>query len=296
MEIIKIGLVGAGTRTAEVSSFFGTGVDQVEQTKIAKAVLSHGAIAPKEKAAPAKAAEGGRKYAVPIPDHLKGYEVPKDISAFINDIYPNIKAYAGSKLHTIRSGKRTVVEYDDVINSFVAYMLEVAKKDGRIRYTRYDPITYPDQPFYKWFLIQFEFYCRDCECKENKFMSTHSYFSQEKEDYSEASANELTIEQVLQRTVSHDVTMNASIDYVYAQEVLQAIQKFSEDSIQNGARVKSFETHAARLMSMKLEGYSVAEIAEDFNISSNGVNQWLSKLRGLVSAYIGEDANIPTAI
>lgn len=287
MEIIKIGLVGAHTRTEEAASIFGVSLAQ-ETSKDEISLVGLVSTPPK--------APEGRTYAIPIPEHLKGFEVPKDISKFINDLYPNIRAYASSKLHTIRSGKRTVVEYDDVINSFVMYMLEVTKKDDKVRYTRYDPIAWPDQPFYKWFLIQFEFFCRDAESKAGKFMATHSYLTQENNEYDEASANEVTMEQAVMHSRGVDCSSDNSLDYVYAQEVLHALRKYSEDSIKNGARDKSFETHAARLMSMKLEGYSVSEIAEDFQISSNGVNQWLSKLRTWMSEYTGEEVNIPCAV
>ena len=236
----------------------------------------------------------GKKFVRQVPNHLKFHHVPTNINRFVTELYPNVLIFAKAKLYELFT--RNVTQPEDVINTFVVYMLQNANCDGRPRYSRYDPIKWPDQPYYKWFLTQFELFCRQTNTSERKIANRFSrLIDSHDEEFTEQSKGMITMDQALTKSGQERYGSGGSIDYIYASEILDALQTFSSRYIDKNPRQVSFENYAASLMQLKIEGWSVAEIAEKFSISTQAVNQWSVKLREWIARYTSETNQIPSA-
>ena len=222
-----------------------------------------------------------KTYAVPVPEHLKGHETPKNINSFITGLHPNMIVYANARL-----GSRILISRPDapkeLVNNFVLYMLSNTQ-DGVVRYTRYDPVRFPDQPYYKWFLMNFQYFCLEYTDRYMKDATRFVSIVPTYEEYTEKTANTVSMDEVA-AALDNGEERHQSIDYIYAEQVLSRVHAYSEAARSRfSPGKKCFETYADRLLEARIMGYSNPEIAGKFNISTQGVNQWVAKLRELMS-------------
>lgn len=230
-------------------------------------------------AIPAEAAAGNkRRYAREVPASLKFFTLPENINPFIKDIYPNMKIMVTSAIGRVASAG----DIDEVINTFVLYMLSESPKHGVLRFTLYDPVRWPDQPYYKWFLSNLQFFCMDYHSNKARYERTFSAIQETTGEYEEANRGMTSLDEL---SYDHQTT-STSIDYVYAMEIMKSVEEFSAKALNRAPNKVCFENYAARLFGMKLEGYTNQEIADAFAISTQGVMAWMTKLRTLLSGIL----------
>lgn len=221
-----------------------------------------------------------KTYAVPVPESLKGFVTPKDINQFITGLLPNLTVFAKARL-----GSRILSSRPDapseLVNNFVLYMLSETT-EGEVRYTRYDPVNFPGQPYYKWFLMNFSYFCMEYTGRYIKDSSRFVSIVPSYEEYTEKTANTMSMDE-LASAMEGDEERHHSIDYIYAEQVLTRVHAYSESARSRfSPGKKCFETHADRLLEARIMGYTNPEIAQQFGISTQGVNQWVAKLRELL--------------
>lgn len=243
--------------TLDVSDLFGS---------TAMKAMEEPSIAPK------------RKYAREVSDHLKINTLPKDFNSFLTDLLPNLRVYAGAFIYTKQ------IDVDEVINSFVVYMLEISPTHEKVRWQLFDPEAYPDMPYWKWLAAQLRFFCMSKGKKVNKENATHRSISEVSEDYDETTRGMISLDEVSFESASSE----ESIDYVFATEILKKVYDVSERAIKKAPKAVRFENYAYTLMELRLQGYSSQEISERFFISKQGVSQWMTRLRVLIGDLIGE--------
>jgi hypothetical protein len=213
----------------------------------------------------------GKVYRLPVPDRLKGHSVPEDIGSFINDLYPHMRLSLLRKFVPAD-------EVDDYISDYVAYQLDT-DKNGVKRYTTYDPVKYPNMPYYKWFLSVLKYrkmYYAGKLTPNNKFVDI---FSMETEGRSVGLAREFSLGgEFLDGLFAHLPDYAGRISIA---EVAEAVRLYSR-SHANWER-HSFRRNAWRFLVCKYMGYKNVEIAGIFNVSVSAVTQWGNMLAGLVA-------------
>jgi len=212
------------------------------------------------------------KYQKPVPMELQIYHLPEDINDYITKIYPNMRTWISFKIQERHN-------IDEVINNYIIYILGFDKKN-QLRWTKYDPIRFPNQPYHKWFLRQLYFYVLH-------------YRNQQHRDSYNTSLSENSFEDSVENYGSH--TMNIDLlsrgdksqdqsEEVTVAEFEQQLQDFSSKYPVDA--FLCFEAYAYRLYQAKQDGVSNKALAERWGISPSAVSQWMNKLKGLTTSFL----------
>ena len=209
-----------------------------------------------------------------VPDGLKGYRVPDDIGCFISGLLPNMEFAVSVK----------VPDSDpfEVINDFCVYMLgrSRASDGGRLRWSRYDNESYPGVPYYRWWLVQLDFFVRNAlNPARAGGVDRNSVSINDVIDSGSGKGCDLS------SMVSMDVVSGvfddgrSSVDDVVDAEV--SVSGFDCYLMRRGCEVGASRFHrsARRLMWGMAFGYSNAELAKGLGVSQAGVGQWKKRLR-----------------
>jgi ribosomal protein L31 len=215
-----------------------------------------------------------KEYAIMIPEEFKGFEVPESINAFIEGILENMRVYVLSKT-------RNPAPVQEIIHNFVEYMLDV-DREGKQRYLRYDNKAYPDQPYYKWFLVNLYYFYLTYRTKKIKYDMQARI--------TEGDVNSV-IENRSARQVHIDLVSGSHKAYVEPEEqsvvsdLKDQVKKFSEKY----SGFRCFEAHAHDLLMSRLNGERNNDFAKRLGISASAASQWANKLKKLVQAYFNGD-------
>lgn len=212
------------------------------------------------------------KYQKPVPQHLQIFHQPEDINEYITQIYPNMRIWISFKIEE----KYNV---DEVINNYIVYILGNDKK-GVIRWKKYDPIRFPNQPYHKWFLRQLYFFMLNYRTAQyrNSFNTSLSENSYE-ESVENHGVHTINIDMLSKEDKSQDQSLE-----VVVKEFEERLFKFSK--VYPEESFLCFEAYAYRLYQYKQEGVSNKEIAASFGISPSAVSQWMKKLKGMVRGFL----------
>jgi len=220
-----------------------------------------------------------RIYQVPIPEDLKFHHTPESINTFIERLYPNMKFY-------ILCRTRDPQNVDNIINNFVLYMLDNNKK-GQPRYTMYDPIRYPGQPYYRWFISNLRYFWLSYRQQliKDQFKVTLSETDYESTAGSPAN-NAAHID-----IVSMDNLQEPPDSIFFISELIEWLRNFSSKH----SDFHCFEAHAFDLFKSRIEGEENNKFAERMKISPSAASQWNLKLKKLVTKYLEGDSEYATA-
>ena len=212
-----------------------------------------------------------RHFKLKVPDELtKLYTVPEDINDFIDKIHPNMDLLVRAK---------GIVDQDvsEVINNFIVYLLD---KDGNgsVRYNRYDPIKYPDQPFFKWYLCQLKFFVLSKRTEIAKGFKLCSIVVKKPWENSPGIVEETLTKGSRYSDPTYGIILKEWEDFLF---------EFSNSHIG-----KSFESRADTLFQYKKKGMLAKDIAKEMDISESAVSQWSSKLTKLYDEFTNEGDGI----
>lgn len=219
-----------------------------------------------------------------IPEEIKGYTWPTDINAFILKIYPNMRHYVAAKIpkHAVSSAHERDRLVDEIINNFVVYILgQAPSRDFELRWRLYDPVAYSQQPYYKWFLLQLNFFRRSkqramfLEASREYTLSETGY----DETYGEAANKAVHID-------SLSDTAEVSFDTIGSLAVAELGAYLEDLSTRYQNHTLCFEKNAYLLFKFRLEDLTNPEIAQRFKISPSAVAIWLKKLRPIIRAFM----------
>lgn len=222
-----------------------------------------------------------KKTKIAVPEHLKFYDYPQDINRFICDLYPNMVAFVGAKIPRkdmdARQHQNTV---DDTVNNFVVYILgnPPSRDDVDARWRLYDPVKWSKQPYYKWFLMQLDFF--------RKSMQRDMFRESQMMTLSETSFEE-TAEKRANNAVNLDTVDTGEVQFDVLQDIaIREISDFLEAVSSNYAHhTQCFEKNAFMLFKYRMADMTTADIAGRFGISTSAVNLWSTKLRDLVGRF-----------
>ena len=218
----------------------------------------------------------------PVPPELEFFHAPLDIADFIKQVYPHLLILANIKHYALRA-----LEPDEFINRFVAYILE----DSRIgipRWQYYDPVRFPNQPYYRWFFSHFELFCRGEIRKTAKWAARHVSTTDETQ-------TELLLEQAYHDLMAEEQTpaqiQQPLVDDIYWAEVTEGFEAFLakyrryEEAKAREAPHPTFSQHASELFGLMLDNRTNKDVAAHFGISPSAAMQWKSKLVRLARAW-----------
>jgi hypothetical protein len=217
---------------------------------------------------------------LPVPEHLKFYHLPTDIVQFITDLLPNMQAHVRSKFHKDTPNLDDVVE--DAINSFVEYFLAPApSREGKPRWSLYDPVQWPDQPYYKYFLKQLDYYR----------MSVQKYLYRDMKSVTLSEIGyDMTVDNPANQAISPNVLCTdelylTQVDMIFLADLEEFLRFYSSKYDQYAF---CFEKYAFQLFQLRMAESSTLDISNTLNISVSAVGLWQDKLRKLVARFMEE--------
>jgi hypothetical protein len=219
-----------------------------------------------------------KRVRLPVPEHLKFFGYPQDLTKFTTDLYPNMLVFATANL----GGDTELAE--TAIADFVAYMYD-RTQDGRLRWQLYDVASFKRQPYFKWWLTNLRFYC----------LSTYDAFLREQR----RAHKSVSIVPTWDDTVDQSGTISADRLAGLAEQIDPEVLIFVDQictflgSLEKAHTGKTrFEAHALRLFQLRLSGVSNKEIAAEFKISVSAVQIWRRSLENLIRPLFDEPDTI----
>jgi len=222
-----------------------------------------------------------RNFLKKVPEHItKIFFVPNNINLFIETLLPNMTIYIQSKLPQKAYLNPDIVQ--EVLSKFVIYMLD-STKEGIPRYKTYDPVNYPDQPYFKWFLMNLSFFIKGWDNKHHIEKITYNFSACVSPDQQDTEGYQSFVERYGGEVLETDTQIQSKI---VVEKLVTSVKKLSERY--QGSLC--FEAHAHEFLLAKLQGTSNAEFAKQLSISPSAVSQWLTKLRALITDFFQEEA------
>lgn len=218
-----------------------------------------------------------KRYALPVPEELKVFKTPKAnyIRKYLSKLYPNLEMMAYLKCHNRKIAKSIVAD-------FIMYILGETRT-GVPRYTLYDPIKYPNQPYYKWLMVQIRYFFFDyCE-EEQKYYSRNVSLVENlpEEEYI---PNTLSMNSLVSGVENGDPFYAVSAGEI-KEYIKNLAEAFNEEDVK-----KCFESESYRLLKARLEDVPIQKFAKDEGVKQTVVKEWLSELRTLVGElYCGKE-------
>lgn len=216
----------------------------------------------------------------PVPAHLKFYHLPDNIEQFITDLLPNM--YAQMRAKFPKNTPNLDMAIEDTINSFVEYFLAPAPSRNNVpRWTLFDPVKWPNQPYYKYFLSQLDFYRRG----RQKYM-----FRDQKSVTLSEIGYDMTVDNPANQAISPNVLCTDEVyldqvDLIFQADLDEFLQVYSANYEQYEM---CFEKFAYRLFKLRMTEASTLEISDELGISVSAVGLWQDKLRKLVRRFMDE--------
>ena len=215
-----------------------------------------------------------RKYHVPIPDHCIQHTTPRNFNLWFKEIKPNLDFY-------LRQQTKSKDMAAEILHDFVVYMLTVAPSLGIPRYQIYNPVRFPNQPYHKWFI-------------KNLMYFKLTYFKKKISD-SFLSLVSSAEEAEAPGCVSLEAVQNDKVSDPFSEVLAQSVLDKVRDLSAKYGNILCFEAYAYRLLIARIEGVPNGVIAQDFRISTSGINQWLKKLRNFISELLEESDLVTVA-
>lgn len=220
--------------------------------------------------------ETGKRYNLPVPEHLKFYTHPNCIRQFISQIHPNMVIMVRNR--SVPSGDPDAIH--DIINSFVQYELEYSERAGKLRYMIYDPATWTNQPYYRWWLSQLQYFCMTHNTQQGKKKLQMSIAS----SGDDLMAGEVHSDYVPALAVSEspdqEIQVTQVLDFLASVSILAA----NERRVKGLTRLTGAEVGHDILL-RRLEDESVAEIAKAYREKPSTINRWLSEVAQLLGMH-----------
>lgn len=212
-----------------------------------------------------------RKFSREVPEHLKGHSIPESINDFLTGLKPNLSTFIEAHI------RKTGSDADEVLSNFVVYFLSNCG-DGYPRYLRYDPVKYPDQPYYRYTISLLRYFCLNYQTEQAKLSRLMGISDGEEEiQPGQISADTLFYEV--------DVSDTEMQEELYLKEIGEFLSHYSQQFHPK----LSFETYAPQVYAMKLAGYENKEIGENIGVSSSTIVQWVVRLQNLLKAFLAKE-------
>ena len=219
-----------------------------------------------------------RKYAEEVPEDLKFTRPMKNLGEFqkfIQRLHSNLRTAA-----TIRGIPQEEVE--DLIHTFLAYMLEDSVKSGVPRYQTYDPVKYPKIPFFKFFFKMFGYH-----------IANYHYDKREAQGKTVALVSSLKGHEDDPNVVSLEILGQGSIqgadDEVYVKDLLERIRLYSEKA--QGQR-SCFAAMAWEILQSRLNEEPNREFCQRTGMSETRVSGFAKKLHEMCKQYFRGDSPV----
>lgn len=217
-----------------------------------------------------KQAGSNKKYSLPVPEELNVFKTPHPnyIRKYLSKLYPNLEMMAYLRCHNRKIAKSIVAD-------FVMYMLGETRT-GIPRYTLYDPVKYPNQPYYAWLMSQIRYFFYDyCEAEQKYY------------DKNLALVDNLPEEEFIPNTLSMNSLIsgveNGDPFYaVSAKEIKEYIRTLAEAFNDDDVKM-CFESESYNLLKARLEDIPINKFAKDKGVKQTVVREWLNNLKTLVS-------------
>lgn len=221
----------------------------------------------------------GKRYRLQVPEYLKFYTHPQCINTFIRDIHPNMMVMVRSR--SVPSGDPDDIH--EIINSFIQYELEYSDKAKKLRWKIYDPRTWTNQPYYRWWLSQLNYFCLTHNTSQGKRKAEISIDG----DVSEPEAGTINPD-----TVQNLYVVDSVDDQIHIEQILQVLRGAADKARRlreaQGLSRKSSIEMSAEIFVLRLEGEPLSDIAKAFNEDINTVNRWIHDLVRQVTGLLPE--------
>lgn len=207
-----------------------------------------------------------------VPEELKFFGHPPDFVAFYTDLLPNLEAFARSRLKSDEL-------VSDAVADFSIYMLG-NDRHGTPRWRLYNNDAFKRQPYFKWLITQFGFFCLDVYNKNIALVnrSRQTLAITNAEDGDEHTPGTITLDRLF-GPVQSDPTTAIMMD-----QITNYIAKLSKPK--TVANKRSFEANLPQLYQLILEGSTAAEISDELLVSTITVREWKAKLCELLKQLI----------
>jgi hypothetical protein len=204
------------------------------------------------------------KYRLPVKEECKGFYIPKDINAFIKELYPNIVVSVESKM-----GKSSF--NNEIISEFIVYMLSKTPR-GIQRYQTYN--SEKKVPFFKWFLLHINYF----KMQHKTRLKRNSIFIPLVENVEEED-NSITVKiTAVLREESKQIEM------CYFEQVKNFLEEYSFIYKDDGG----FKGKVSELFDIKYKGYNKKDIAKYFNIGITEAGKWEKGLKKILKEFESE--------
>lgn len=200
----------------------------------------------------------------PIASQCEVYETPKDFAVYFKALYPNLKFLAHSYAKTREMAMA-------VLADFAEYMVG-KDRQGRIRYKKYDPVTYPEVPYSMWMLNTLRYFgmsVRRTELFEKKCPFRFGVL----ESIEDAGAEE-----------RFAVKNSDPVVVCQFKEFQGHLRKMM---MTQGS--ESFAKNALALFESRIKRESNVEFAKRMGVTPSATSQWAKKLKGLAVDFIDSD-------
>ena len=164
-------------------------------------------------------------------------------------------------------------DQDEVINNFIAHMLDVSKKCGKQRFLTYDPIKFAGMFYYTWFLHLFGYF----------ITNYHT-------DFKEISSRQVALVVQVEPGKKHAVTLQHIPDVksgefteeVEIKDLFERIRVYSSQAQKPG-----FAAMAYDLLVSRVNGEPNKDFCARNGIPQSRASNWAKHLHNLIKKYFG---------
>lgn len=213
----------------------------------------------------------------PVEEHLAGFKVPNNIQRYISEMYPHlVKCLYMKRIYDPELQK-------ELLSEFTIFLLEKSSK-GAPRFKMYNPVKYPDIPYYKWFLFQLGWVLRKHTVAQAK------RWANEKGTLS-LSGDTKTVcdpETKIAGIVSLELIPNTDIpvpDLVILNQIPSFLQEYKK-TLSPVKEKSAFVQNIDVLYSSMLAGETSKQNAKKLGVTVTTVYTWRERLRNLLAGYL----------
>lgn len=214
----------------------------------------------------------------PIPRHLAGFSVPKNIQKYITEMYPYLTKCLCMK-RVFNPEQQT-----DLIAEFTIFMLETNQK-GVPRYKTYNPKKYPDIPYYRWFLFQMGWILLKQNAAQAKLHQKEKYVLSLSGDAKDAYSPETRKLGIvcLEFIPAKDLSIP---DLVALKQIPDFLKKYKEQHSRPETCSKNFANHVDYLFEAQMSNRSKTECAEKIGVPRYTLSKWVRNLQALIADFL----------